>query len=244
MMYPEKTLKVEARLLRMTLFGFKLICLSLTVYMSCTQFLRYLDNNDKASVSFRQFNHSPRDRYPTYTICFENQKRRMNLFNKTYLNLYGINRSHYYNMIRGVYIDEVSLKSSIIADIDFERATTNPKEIVSGYFVRYNKGPHRKVNAEAIKNLRVNSDLSWVNPIEAEYLKSLYNTTFNISKQFPFYKNYQDFDRICLVRNHTYRKGMVRSFERFVMWTRRINNFDRAISNTQPRSDLPRIDRY
>ena len=213
---------------KITTFVFKLTCLSLTAYMSVTQFLRYLDNNDKASVSFRQFNHSPRDRYPTYTICFENQKRRENLFNQTYLmNTHGINRSEYFDIIRGMNTSEHLKNSTMILDIDFEMATIHPKEIISEYFVTYNKGLHQIVKATGLKGLKVNTDLSWVNPIQAEYLKSTYNTTFNISQQLSFYKIYQDHQFICLTRNNTYRKGMVRSFERLVFWQRRMNSFDR-----------------
>ena len=80
----QKYLKMDKSMHKITMFVFKLTCLSLTAYMSVTQFLRYLDNNDKASVSFRLFNHSPRDRYPTYTICFENRKQGENVFNQTW----------------------------------------------------------------------------------------------------------------------------------------------------------------
>ena len=221
---------MDKRLHKITIFLFKLTCLSLTVYMSVTQFLRYLDNNDKASVSFRQFNHSPRDKYPTYTICFENQKRREFIFNQTYLmNTYGIKRREYFDIISGMHTSENSKDSdsTITSDIDFEKATIHPEEIISEYFVRYNKGLQRFVKATAIKDLKVNSDQSWVNPIQAEYLKSTYNTTFDISQQLSFYKSYQDHKFICLTRNNTYRKDMVRSFERLVIWTKRMNTFDR-----------------
>ena len=154
---------MDKKMYKITMFIFNLTCLSLTAYMSVSQFLRYLDNNDKASVSFRQFNHSPRDRYPTYTICFENQKRREFLFNQTYLiNTYGINRREYFDIIRGMNTSENSnySDSTVTSDIDFEMATIHPKEIISEYFVRYNKGAHRIVKATAINDLKVNTEPS------------------------------------------------------------------------------------
>ena len=77
------------------------------------------------------------------------------------------------------------------------------------------------------ENLKVNSDLSWINPIQAEYIESKDGKALEFSKQLPFYKSYQDYNRICLTRNNTYRKGMSYSFEHLAIWTRRIKNFDK-----------------
>ena len=219
---------MEEAILRLLKFGFMLACLVLTTYMSITQIIRYLDNNDKASVTFRHFNQAPKDRYPSYTICFENKKFRRKFFNQTYLmNTFEMNSSDYFKMMGGRKTAGMFFNSTILSDIDFEMATTHPKEIIGEYFVRYNKGNHQDVKADGIINLVVNSDLSWINPFQAEYLKSTFNVSFNFSKQLPFYKSYQDFNRICLTRNNTYRKGMLKSFERLVIWTRRLKTFDR-----------------
>ena len=223
-----KTEKMEESVLKITKLVFKLICLALTTFMSITQVLRYIDNNDKASVTFRRFNHSPRDRYPTYTICFENQNRRGEFYNQTYLlNKFGINGSDYFQMISGLDVNGYLPKSSMLSDIDFELASIHPKEIIREYFARYNKGKHRYVKSQLNKNLKVNRDLSWINPIQAEYIESKDGKALEFSKQLPFYKSYQDYNRICLTRNNTYRKGMSYSFEHLAIWTRRIKNFDK-----------------
>ena len=141
---------------QITKLVFKLICLVLTTFMSITQVLRYIDNNDKASVTVRRFNHSQRDRYPTYNICFENQNLRGEFYNQTYLiNKFGINGSDYFQMISGLDVYGYLPKSSMLSDIDFELASIHPKEIIREYFARYNKGKHCYVKSQLNKNLKV-----------------------------------------------------------------------------------------
>ena len=50
---------------------FTLVCFLLAAYMTITQIVRYLENRDASSISYKQFSQTPRDRYPTFSICFQ-----------------------------------------------------------------------------------------------------------------------------------------------------------------------------
>ena len=53
---------------------FSFLCFFLALYMTITQVDRYLQNNDASEISYRTFNQSPRDKYPTISICFKGHK--------------------------------------------------------------------------------------------------------------------------------------------------------------------------
>ena len=50
--------------------GFHLICVYLACYLTITQVSRFFGNEDTSTIKFKQFNESPDDVYPAFTICF------------------------------------------------------------------------------------------------------------------------------------------------------------------------------
>ena len=48
---------------------FTLVCSFAALYMTLTQIVRYAENKDSSSISYKQFNQTPKDKYPTFTIC-------------------------------------------------------------------------------------------------------------------------------------------------------------------------------
>ena len=50
---------------------FKLACFFLAGYMAVTQICRFIENQDTSSISFKRFNRTPKDKYPTFSLCFE-----------------------------------------------------------------------------------------------------------------------------------------------------------------------------
>jgi hypothetical protein len=214
---------------KIPLIVFRLLCFLLAIYMSITQIRKYFGNKDKASVTFRQFNHAPRDRYPTYTICFENQNYQRSFYNQSYLkNGFGINASDYLNHISG-RINNETHNFINLSNINFEMAAKHPENIIREVFVGYNTGKQELVNSELAKHLKVNKRLSWVNPLEIKFLNAKLNQSGgnNYSDKFPLYKTYQDYDRVCLSRKNDYRHAFSRSFERLAIWSRRRSYFDK-----------------
>ena len=50
---------------------FASICFLCAAYMSLMQVFRYLANEDTSSITNKLFNQTPRDQYPTFSICFK-----------------------------------------------------------------------------------------------------------------------------------------------------------------------------
>ena len=48
---------------------FGLTCFLLAAYMSVSQIVRFLENRDTSSISYKILNQSPQDKYPTYSVC-------------------------------------------------------------------------------------------------------------------------------------------------------------------------------
>ena len=58
-------------ILRYFLLACNLACISLAVVYTYLQIKIYFDNEDVSSISFRKFENGNEDKYPTYSICFE-----------------------------------------------------------------------------------------------------------------------------------------------------------------------------
>ena len=52
---------------------FGMVCFLLAAYFTHTQGIRYLANEDTSSITHKQFNQTPRDKYPTFSICFRGE---------------------------------------------------------------------------------------------------------------------------------------------------------------------------
>ena len=58
-------------ILRYLLLTCNLICITLAVVYTYLQIKIYFENEDVSSISFRKFENGNEEKYPTYTICFE-----------------------------------------------------------------------------------------------------------------------------------------------------------------------------
>ena len=225
---------------------FRLICILLVIWMSVTQILKYLANEDKASVSYKKFHDSPIDRYPTYTICFSIKNNNWgsgNFYNNTYLtDEHNLTNFDYLNILWGDNLFRTQGKNQVVksyndtdvSKIDFEKAAKHPIDVMSDYFVGYNTGLHLKTGRKKMRTVFIDRSRSWVNPEEFEiqmttakiYLNNDdYRSSF--SKIFPFYKSYQDAERICLTRRDEYRNKVTRDFEHLTHWTWKENYFQK-----------------
>ena len=105
---------------------FSLACFFFAIEMTITQIVRYLDNRDTSLVSYKTFNDSPLDRYPTFSICFQGQLYR---FDGLLLGI-GITTDQYLNILKGKtgvryeYIHESGLFTEI--PISFDNVSATP----------------------------------------------------------------------------------------------------------------------
>ena len=51
-------------MMQRTKVAFKLICFLLVAYMTIAQIVRYCENNDASSISYKRFNELSKDKYP------------------------------------------------------------------------------------------------------------------------------------------------------------------------------------
>ena len=68
--------------------------------MTITQMLRYGENRDSSSISYKKWNQTPRDLYPTYSFCFEGAELIWHR-GKTLFDRFGINAHHYSSHLKG-----------------------------------------------------------------------------------------------------------------------------------------------
>ena len=227
---------------------FRMACIVIAIWMSIDQIIRYLENEDKASVTYKKFHDSPRDRYPTYSICFEVKKRPIakfsptNFYNDTYLqNNFNMTKLDYLSLLWGDFSIQASSKElkkkfneADLSKIDYEEAAKHPKNVISDYLVGYNTGIHSRIPRKLMKAMSVIHNQSWINPEEFDLKmtmvwKNLKDEKFkeSFSKEFPFYKSYQDDVRICLTRYDVYRHEITRDFEHITHWTWKNDYFDK-----------------
>ena len=45
--------------------------MSAVLTMICLEIIRYTKNDDASIISFKRFNASPKDKYPSFTLCFQ-----------------------------------------------------------------------------------------------------------------------------------------------------------------------------
>ena len=64
-------MKSENPILRYLLLSCNLICIYLAVHYTYLQIKIYFDNDDVSSISYLRFENGNEDKYPTYSICFE-----------------------------------------------------------------------------------------------------------------------------------------------------------------------------
>lgn len=185
-------------------FFFWGICAILAAYFVNKQIKKYYENMDKPIMSFKKFNSSPKDKYPTYTICFENldksncdkkfsnddkinecrKKLSGRLLNEKYLQDHeNLSRHDYEDFLHGK--GEHS-KHKILEDVSFEKASKGIDELISGYKLTNING-----SSNEITNCNFNST-------------SNDDGNITTSDKCPFYRIYQDPDRICLSRHEKF----------------------------------------
>ena len=163
--------------------------------MTCTQIVRYLENRDASSISYRRFNQTPRDRYPTYSFCFTGTS--VNWFNDLLMfNELGITPAHYENILKGEigykydYQRRTRLYKKVPLDIrnisgpGLERFSLNASNILKGFeFI----DPSLKLNEYYGKHMNANS-----------------------LKPDPLYISHQTPDTICFTRDSNFSGDSIR----------------------------------
>ena len=83
-------------------YAFQLICVILVGIVISDFTFRYLENADASSIGFKQFNKSPRDKYPTFSICLWGSKNLYRPLENELENNFGISLNEYSMLLKGV----------------------------------------------------------------------------------------------------------------------------------------------
>ena len=79
---------------------FSMVCFLLAAYMTNTQVIRLLKNDDSTTIAFKRFNLSPDDKYPTFSMCFKGAELRW--YNDKFIfDQFGISSSKYEKLLKG-----------------------------------------------------------------------------------------------------------------------------------------------
>ena len=111
--------------------------------MTATQVMRFLENDDSTAIHFRQFNLSPKDKYPAFSICFTGSELYWNqaeeIFKATQLSppmlkamLRGQDAfSYHYNHTLKLY-DKIPVDIGDYPNMDIGRFSVKVSDIVTG----------------------------------------------------------------------------------------------------------------
>ena len=86
---------------------FKTFCICLALGFILKLVLKFMKDEDKPVMSFKKFNQSPIDKYPSYTICFEGQDKLLDM-DEDQGRIFKRSKGTYEHYVKG-NIDESSL---------------------------------------------------------------------------------------------------------------------------------------
>ena len=154
------------------------IVLTVMVYFETT---RYLRNEDASSISFKEFNSSPRDSYPSFTLCFQGDK------GDTIYNISRDDAFKYWKMVSGKIN---ATRDDINGLPDFSFITIELRNMIREFYtVDENNKKVNKWELEKIHSIpSINNQL--ISPTN--------------SSIWPFYISYQNPDKICFTKNVTF----------------------------------------
>ena len=122
---------------------FQAFCFILASNMSVLMVFRFYKNNDTSTVSYKLFNETPLDRYPTFSICL---RRSDSIYRKEYLNQTKVfTPKNYGEILQGLNVtnkgrnrDDVQLDwdFNLIKNIDHQRATIKPRDVLERIIFR------------------------------------------------------------------------------------------------------------
>ena len=171
------------------------ICMSAVLTMICLEIIRYTKNDDASIISFKRFNASPKDKYPSFTLCFQTGEAKGEaIFDAKRLDTNSKMRPlRYWKLITGKINTTVDEMKNLGY---FSNVTIKMQNMVRQL---YTIGDDlNKSNKWALK--KVHAKPSAGNPLISD----------SSSSSWPFYVSYQNPDKICFTRSVSYKKDEVK----------------------------------
>ena len=113
-------------------------CFVLALYYATTQVLRYLKNQDSSTITYKQFNEIPDNRYPTFSICLQGKeiywKAEPLIFER-----FGVTSLQYVDYLKGMgwqYNYNETSKLYKKEHLNASRYSSFPKDVIPGSFLQ------------------------------------------------------------------------------------------------------------
>ena len=173
---------------------FGLVCFLLALYFSLTQVVRFLANEDTSSISNKQFNLEPHDKYPTFSICLKG--RDIYWHKEEFLfNSFGVTSAQYVDTLMG---------NGQRYDFDEKTGLYN-KELVE--LRNFTLIEFTNVALESYKVI-IGAEFKTQQDHHAKYFGK--GKTGGKLEYNPFYVGYQTYDEICFTRSSEYESDLIR----------------------------------
>ena len=100
-------------------------CGCFAVYTTVLQFMRYYQNADTSTISFKKLHSTQDDVYPDITICFQGDPLLKNVYDNFYLQKHhSLNKETYQDLLNGKKKTwKKTPNASRVADVDFDEAS-------------------------------------------------------------------------------------------------------------------------
>ena len=184
-------------MLSFTKLIFFFICSMILIVMVYFEAKRYLMNEDSSSISFKEFNVSPQDTYPSFTLCFQGDK------GDTIYNTSKDVSLQYWKTITGK-INATEKEIDILPD--FSSITIELRNMVKEFYT-LDESNHKVNKWELEKKHSI--------PSLSNQLVSPSN-----SSVWPFYISYQNPDKICFTKNVTIQPQDIKQKDVIILSTR------------------------
>ena len=190
---------------------FVLISIALLIFMTNREVIRYNENADVSSFSYKNFNSLSSDKYPAYTLCFASRFGQMFFTRRSSMKIkkrkLTDKRKLYWRIFTGQNINKIlrkhDVKSEKIEEIknlaDFSSLTMDLKEIVSSFKMRLN-------NKILVENWELENNTQ---------KPSQENPLFSKTKlsEWPFYVSYMTPATKCFTRKVNFQKNVIKRYE-------------------------------
>ena len=130
--------------IRLVHYLFRMICISISLYLVLKQIERYQENLDTPKISFKELNKSPGDVYPEFTICVEGYPSEHEIYDHP-TSIGTLNKHQYHGILTGT--SKRWKKKPDVTGIDFIKDTGgNKTHFLRNYYMIYDNGDKDNIN--------------------------------------------------------------------------------------------------
>ena len=187
------TTQRQRRLVKFSSLGkelFAFLCLLLTGFAVVMQVLRFIRNEDTSTIIYKPFNKSPKDKYPTFSLCFSSTpwNSLQYIFDKDLVGNHAID-SYEWNMLMKGYAIKRKHWNTTLHRMDF--------------FGIYPQ--HYTLSMEPFLKPFLNTAIK----LEAKNETKEFGQYKKQNESWPFYVSYTDPDKICYTRRTESKAGLI-----------------------------------